>query len=214
MLDRDELTSLYRRRAHRYDVTANLYYLIGFPETAYRQAAVRALDLRPGDTVVEIGCGTGRNFAGIEQAIGPAGRLVGVDLTDAMLERARERVRREGWGNVDLVHQDAAAFRFPPGTAGVLSTFALTLVPGFDGVIGAAATALTSGRRMVVLDLKRPPRVPTAAVHLLTWLTRPFGVTLDLADRHPWESMARHLRLVSFEELYFGFAYLAVGEAR
>jgi demethylmenaquinone methyltransferase/2-methoxy-6-polyprenyl-1,4-benzoquinol methylase len=48
----------------------------------------------------------------------------------------------------------------------------------------------------------------------MVWLTRPFGVTLDIADRHPWESLARHLRLGSFEEFYFGFAYLAVGERR
>jgi demethylmenaquinone methyltransferase/2-methoxy-6-polyprenyl-1,4-benzoquinol methylase len=48
----------------------------------------------------------------------------------------------------------------------------------------------------------------------MAWLTRPFGVTLDIADRHPWESLARHLRLCSFEEFYFGFAYLAVGERR
>lgn len=212
MLGTNALIELYRRRARRYDITANLYHLIGFRESAYRRAAVSALGLRAGDTVVEIGCGTGLNFPLLERAIGATGRLVGVDLTDAMLDRARDRVNREGWTNVDLVHEDAARFRFPANVAGVISTFALTLTPEYERVIAAAAAALAPGRRFVLLDLKRPSRVPEALVRLMVWLTRPFGVTLDMADRRPWESLARHLRYRSFEELYFGFAYLAVAE--
>ena len=45
-------------------------------------------------------------------------------------------------------------------------------------------------------------------------MNRPFGVSLDLADRHPWESVARYLSGVSMTELYHGFAYLCAGEAR
>ena len=85
-------------------------------------------------------------------------------------------------------------------------------MPEYDRVIAAAAAALAPGRRFVLLDLKRPSRASEALVRPMVWLTRPFGVTLDIADRHPWESLARHLRLCSFEEFYFGFAYLAVGE--
>jgi len=61
-LTKKELIDLYRLRSRNYDITANLYYLIGFREQAYRKKAVRTLDLKPGDTVVEIGCGTGLNF--------------------------------------------------------------------------------------------------------------------------------------------------------
>jgi ubiquinone/menaquinone biosynthesis C-methylase UbiE len=62
-LSRSELICLYRKRAKRYDWTANLYYLIGFREWAYRKKAIAALSLNKGDTVVEIACGTGLNFA-------------------------------------------------------------------------------------------------------------------------------------------------------
>jgi demethylmenaquinone methyltransferase/2-methoxy-6-polyprenyl-1,4-benzoquinol methylase len=86
------------------------------------------------------------------------------------------------------------------------------LIPEYDRVVAAAATALAPGRRFVLLDLKRPNRAPEALVRLMVSLMRPFGVTLDIAGRRPWESISRHLRLRSFEELYFGFAYLAVGE--
>jgi protein-L-isoaspartate O-methyltransferase len=53
---------------------------------------VQALGLRAGSSVVDIACGTGLNFALIEKVIGPGGRIVGVDLTHAMLARAKDRI--------------------------------------------------------------------------------------------------------------------------
>ena len=102
-LGKDETRDLYRRRAPGYDLAVQLYRLAGFRVRHYREEAVRALALRAGDTVVEIGCGTGLNFPWLEKAVGHQGRIVGVDLTDAMLQEARERVRREGWTNVEIV---------------------------------------------------------------------------------------------------------------
>ena len=94
---RDAGEALYRKRARNYDWTANLYYLIGYREWAYRRRAVAALHLGLGDTVVEMCCGTGLNFPLLQAAVGPAGRIIGVDLTDAMLDGARRRVERNGW---------------------------------------------------------------------------------------------------------------------
>jgi ubiquinone/menaquinone biosynthesis C-methylase UbiE len=212
MRSRDEIIQTYRERARRYDFTANLYYLVGFREWSYRKQAVHALRVHSGDSVVEIGCGTGLNFPLIEAAIGPEGKLIGVDLTDAMLARAEERVKAFGWSNVELVRGDATSFKFPRDIAGVISTFALTLVPAFDGVIRNAAGCLASGKRMVILDFKLPSNRLVRLAPLAVLLTKPFAVSLDLASRHPWESMTRHFGKTSLTELYGGFAYVAVGE--
>jgi SAM-dependent methyltransferase len=110
MLSKDAITDVYRKRAGNYDFTANLYYLIGFREYAYRRLAIEALHLKKGDTVIDIGCGTGLNFARIEQQIGTEGKLIGVDLTDRMLAQARTRIVRNGWSNVELSQTDAAAY--------------------------------------------------------------------------------------------------------
>src|SRR6516225_8125230 len=127
-LNKQEIVEVYRKRAKRYNFTAQLYYLLGFREWAYREKAVEALALKRGDAVVEIGCGTGLNFGLLENAIGREGKIVGVDLTDAMLSRAQERVRQNGWSNVELVQSDAATFPFPQTVDGIISTFALTHV--------------------------------------------------------------------------------------
>ncbi|HKK07058.1 MAG TPA: methyltransferase domain-containing protein [Gammaproteobacteria bacterium] len=211
-LSKQELIALYRRRARRYDWSANLYYLLGFREQAYRRRAVAALGLTPGDTVVEIGCGTGLNFAQLHAAVGDEGRIIGVDLTDGMLAQASERIAKSGWTNVSVVQSDAAAYRFPDHIDGVLSTFALTLVPEFERVIANAAAALPAGGRFTILDLRRPERRPPWLVRLGVAVTAPFGVSLDLAERRPWEALERHFARVRYEALYFGFAYLASGE--
>jgi ubiquinone/menaquinone biosynthesis C-methylase UbiE len=86
---KEEIAGLYRKRSRFYDFTANLYYLLGFREQAYRKKSVDALKLSPGDVVVEIGCGTGLNFPLLQKVIGPKGKIIGVDLTDEMLKQAQ-----------------------------------------------------------------------------------------------------------------------------
>lgn len=211
---RDQIVHLYRRRARRYDTTAGLYYLMGFRIQAYRRLAVAALGLQTGDVVVEVGCGTGLNFPLLQQAVGPEGKIIGVDFTDAMLAQARTRVDRARWRNVELVACDASRYEFPNGLSGILSTFALTLVPEYDAVIRKGAQALAPGRRWVVADLRKPtwPGSGLAAL-LLVPFYRPFAVTLDLAERRPWESMTRYLKNVTMSTQFLGFAYVATGEA-
>ncbi|HSB71782.1 MAG TPA: methyltransferase domain-containing protein [Candidatus Methylomirabilis sp.] len=211
-LNKQAMRTLYRRRAARYDLAVRIYPFFGFRMERYRRLAVDALRLRPGDTVIELGCGTGLNFPLLRHAVGAEGRVIGVDLTDAMLDQARNRVRRSDWQNVDLVQADASTYDFPAGVAGVFSTFAITLVPEYDEVIRAASHALKQGGRLAVFDFKQPGHWPESLVRFATWLNKPFGVSLDLAERHPWESIGRYLTPVHFQEFYRGALYLAVGE--
>ena len=216
--ERSALLATYRRRAGHYDLTANLYYLMGFREWAYRRRAVAALGVPAGGTVVEIGCGTGLNFELLQAAVGPAGRIIGVDLTDAMLVQARRRAQERGWDNVTLVQSDALAYEFPEKIDGILSTFALSLVPDCDQVIRNGAAALAPGGRWVVLDLKLARRCPAWLVPLLLPLVRAFAVTRRVLDRRPWERIEQAMRGtlggVTVEQLYGGFAFLAAGERR
>src|ERR1700735_1397941 len=156
----ERLIETYRKKAKHYDITSRLYPAPGYPQRAQRLRAIQALGLRPGATVVEIACGTGLNFSLIEQVIGPDGRIVGVDLTDAMLGQAQHRIETNGWSNISLVQADAAEFEFPAEVDAILSTYALTQVPECGDVIAHGAAALSRGGRWVVLDLKTPARAP------------------------------------------------------
>ncbi len=212
-LGRDEMVRLYRRRAPRYDLTSHLYWLIGYPVDRYRREGVEALRLRQGDTAIELGCGTGHNLPLLRGAVGAGGRVVGVDLTDAMLAQARRRVERAGWANVELVQSDAAAFAWPPRVDGVLSTYASAAFPEIDEVFRRAASALGPGKRMVVVELKAPERWPGWMRRTMLALVRPFGATPDVLDCSPLESMRRHFGTVEVRERYLGTTYVAIGES-
>ena len=212
---REHLVETYRKKAKHYDLTSRFYPVPGYPQRAQRLQAVRALGLRPGATVVDVACGTGLNFLLLEQAIGPNGRIVGVDLTDAMLAQARQRIETNGWRNVSLVQADAAEFDFPTEVDAILSTYALSHVPDCGDVIAHGAAALSRGGRWVVLDLKAPDNLPRWLAQLGIAVGRRFGSIDEWARRRPWEAvhaaMQDELADLSWTELCFGTAFLAAG---
>ncbi|SDM73615.1 ubiE/COQ5 methyltransferase family protein [Catalinimonas alkaloidigena] len=102
ILKANEVKHLYRRTARFYDAALLGYQLLGLDR--HRQKAVAALALRPGDTVVDLECGTVANFPALVHAVGPTGQMIGMDLSEAMLAQARGLITRKGWTNAHLVH--------------------------------------------------------------------------------------------------------------
>jgi ubiquinone/menaquinone biosynthesis C-methylase UbiE len=212
---RERLIDTYRKKAKHYDITSRLYPVPGYPQRGQRLRAVHALGLRAGASVIDIACGTGLNFPLLQEVIGPGGRIVGVDLTDAMLARAQERIETNGWSNVSLVQSDAAGFSFPAGVDAILSTYALSQVPECQAVIAHGAAALSGGGRWAVLDLKVPDSTPRWLTQLGTATVRPFAGIDEWMARRPWQAiraaMQAELAEVSWTELFFGTAFLAAG---
>jgi ubiquinone/menaquinone biosynthesis C-methylase UbiE len=213
--EQERLIATYRKKAKHYDITSRLYPVPGYPQRAQRLRAVQALGLRAGDSVIDIACGTGLNFPLIEEVIGPDGRIVGVDLTDAMLARAHDRVETNGWSNISLVQGDAADFDFPTGVDAILSTYALSQVPACADVIAHGAAALSGDGRWVVLDLKVPVNTPRWISQIVTAMVRRFAAIDEWIMRRPWEAiraaMQKELADLAWTELFFGTAFLAAG---
>ena len=212
---RERLIEVYRKKAKYYDITSRLYPAPCYPQRSQRLRAVQALGLRAGDSVIDIACGTGLNFALIEEMIGPDGRIVGVDLTDAMLAQAKHRIETNGWSNISLVQADAVAFDFPTEVDAILSTYALSQVPECAEVIAHGAAALREGGRWVVLDLKVPDNTPGSLLRLGTAIVRRFASVDEWVVRRQWETireaMEKELADLSWTELVFGSAFLAAG---
>jgi demethylmenaquinone methyltransferase/2-methoxy-6-polyprenyl-1,4-benzoquinol methylase len=212
---REHLIATYRKKAKHYDAISRLYPAPGYPQRAQRLRTVQSLGLRAGDTVIDMACGTGLNFSLIEEVIGPRGQILGVDLTDAMLAQAQDRVETNGWRNISLVQADAAGFDFPAQVNAILSTYAMTQVPECAEVIAHGAAALSAGGRWAVLDLKVPDNTPGWLAQLGTAIVRPFAAIDEWKMRRPWEAIraAMHEELtdVSWTELFFGTAFLVAG---
>lgn len=210
---REEIRDVYQKRAAIYELAVYGCYLLGFPIGKYRRLAVDALGLRPGDTIVEIGCGTGMNFPLLQKRIGPQGRIVGVDISDAMLQRAKNRVRSQGWDNVELIQSAASDYDFPDKVDGIIATGVLTYEPDYDRVIERGAKSLAPGGRWVVFDYKMPAGWCRHLVPVFAWIFRPFGISTALFERTPWESIKRHLVNAQIREFYFGLIFIGSGEA-
>ncbi len=207
----EEIISIYRRRAGSYNFISQFYYLLGFRGEFYRKNAIESLEVKLGDTVVDACCGTGLNFSLLQRAIGPKGKLIGVDLTDAMLKQARKRIEKNGWKNVELVQCDISEYEFPD-VNGILTTFALSLVPNYDKVIREAHDALVSGGRFVDMNAKMPNGLLRYLKPLIFPLIKPFGDPEKYMYVRTWESVDKYFSKSYFKEFFSGAVYITCGE--
>ena len=112
----------YRAVAARYDHATRLI-------NGIRRDAVATLKLQPGETVLDVGCGSGFSSAPIRAAIGPAGRLLAFDHSPELLAIARSRVAQAGWRNVTLLESTADAARFDAKASALLFTYVHAVRP-------------------------------------------------------------------------------------
>ncbi len=124
----------------------------------HRQQARAALQLEPGMTVVDVGCGTGASFDVLVPGVGETGHVVGIDASAGMLRRAARRVRRHGWKQVELLSAEAAAgfdaVRQPIDR--VLCFLSLSVIDDWQDPFQHWFEALAPGGRFVVADVHNP----------------------------------------------------------
>ncbi len=210
MFDTEVVKQKYTEGARIYDWTFPLWTLFGFHE-GWGQKALRALNLRPGSTVLELGCGTGLNFPFLQEAVGPTGKIIGLDLTPAMLAEAQKKIERHGWHNVELIEADATRDELPQGVDGILAAGLLQVIPDHDTLIRKCAGALRSGGRLVVVDGTAVSGVLGFFLNpLLVRLSKSFGVSHESLRRKPWEVMRQYLTDVQVTRSRL-FPYLASG---
>jgi ubiquinone/menaquinone biosynthesis C-methylase UbiE len=203
MADLKDLRRMWSRWAPVYDLRVRLFL-------RWRAPAVEALRLRQGDTVLDLACGTGLNFALLEERVGPSGRIIGLDLTRAMLLRARRRAHGRGWRNITLVESDAAAIPIADDSVdAVISSYGMVIVPDYRRAIAEAVRVLRPGGRLVLLEPQRGAALWAKAATPLVALSGRFG-GVDL-DRRPWRELAAHLDGVQRHEYAGGIICVASG---
>lgn len=199
---------------HTYSAWARIYewltpiYLLG-NEKRLRREAIQALKLQRGQAVLDVGCGTGRNFPYILEKIGNEGTLVGADYIPAMLERAQDRVEDQGWKNVLLVRADAAELNLDRKFDAALSTLAMSVIPNYQNALSRMRAHLTPGGRIAIADARRSGQ----------WFGRPFNFLADLlgrgaaADmsRRIWEDVESMVDDYVYREWFMGFFYVSAG---
>lgn len=200
---RDEALQQYRTAAVGYDSHMRIY-------RRWQAMAVERLKLAPGDTVIDVACGTGLNFRLLRERVGPDGRIVGIDLSPDMLEPARARVAANGWANVTLVEssvEDAAI-----DTVADAALFSFT----HDVLQSATAVAnvvdhLRPGARVACAGAKLGARWNVIVNHFVRRAARRYITTFEGLDR-PWRELERYTGPMKHRDLALGGAYVVSGE--
>ena len=196
--------------SHRYDRIANLIVLFEwllFLPRDLRRKAVSGLALSRGGTVLEIGCGTGRNLPYLHEAVGPAGRIYGIDISPGMLGMANSLREANHWCNVELHQCDAAAFTAPAPLDGVLFSLSYNTMPHHRLVLRKAWQQLRPGGRLVITDAKLPPGPGGRLVLPFSlWLMRHTLLGNPLVE--PWKELAAIAEGVEMKETLFGAYYI------
>ena len=173
---KDEIRSYYNKIARVYDLLAER------TEDPMRWAGFEMLAPQPGETVLEIGFGTGHCLVEFARRVSPGGKVHGVDLSDEMVRIAGELVKKEGFASiVQLSNQDAASLPFEDGSVdAVFMSFALELfdTPEIPRVLAECKRILKTGGRIAVVSISKvQPTDPM--VKVFEWTHRHFPNLLD-----------------------------------
>lgn len=147
---RQTMTNYYRIQSGIYDAS-RWTFLYG------RNRLIECLRIQPGERVMEIGCGTGKNFEMIQQCLQGTGELTGVDCSAPMLRKASQRVRTNGWKNVLLIDHEYGAESITRGGVDVLlMSYSLSMIPHWKTALACAQLELRPGGRIGIVDFCKP----------------------------------------------------------
>lgn len=131
-----------------------------------------AAELRPGDTVLDVGCGAGIDTVLAAHAVGPSGRVIALDFLPEMLSRTEAAAEQAGLGNVETVEAEMEEIPLPSERVDhVIANGTINLSPRKQRVLAECGRALRPGGRLTVADLtvseeELPPQVYT---HPAAW---------------------------------------------
>jgi S-adenosylmethionine-diacylgycerolhomoserine-N-methlytransferase len=203
------MDGVYRRQRYIYDLTRK-HYLLG------RDRLIAGLDVPPEGSVLEVGCGTGRNLVLVSRRY-PSARLFGLDISSEMLRSASASLAREGIaGRTRLAQGDATAFdalslfgrnHFDR----VFISYALSMIPGWERAVGEALQNLAPGGSLHIVDFGSQDGLPLWFKRLLRgWLAK-FHVAPRDTMRAELERQAGAAAMsLDFARLYRGYAGYSV----
>jgi SAM-dependent methyltransferase len=200
--DRAAAIEQYRRAAPNYD-----RHMRGYAR--WQRAAVERLELWPGETVIDVACGTGLAFPLLEERVGASGRIVGLELSPEMIARARERVAARGWRNVTLIESAVEEADLGVRAHAALFSFTHDVLQSSRAVANVVAH-LHPGARVASVGAKLGARWNLPVNLVVRRVARPYITTFRGLDR-PWRELERYAEEMEVRQLAVGGAYLAAG---
>jgi ubiquinone/menaquinone biosynthesis C-methylase UbiE len=178
---------------------------------AWRRAVIDRVQLARGDTVIDVACGTGINFAMLEERIGSGGRIIGIDVSPDMVARARRRIADHGWANVTLIESPVEEARIEGQADAALFSFTHDVLQS-ERALANVVGHLRPGARVAAVGAKWGGRWNLPVNAVVGAIARRYVTTFENFDR-PWQKLDSRIDL-TVESLALGGIYLVSGEVK
>jgi len=195
----------YRGKAAGYDASAQRTMPL-------RRRTIALLHLQPGQTVLDVGAGTGLSYALLREGVGDTGRVMAFEQSPEMFALAQQRVKREGWANVWHANEPAETVQTPALADAVLFNYTHDICRTPEAVRNILRQT-RPGARVAMAGIKFFPWW-TGPLNLLAWLkNRPYNArAADLWE--PWSHVAAHCDGFQWSATQWGMGYIASGRYR
>jgi demethylmenaquinone methyltransferase/2-methoxy-6-polyprenyl-1,4-benzoquinol methylase len=189
-----QVNRMFDRIAGRYDafnslMTAGLHH-------RWRERAADRTGLRPGDSALDVCCGTGDLALELARRVAPGGHVVGCDFSEPMLDLAREKAAREGADGVRFEWADALRLPYDAGRFDAVTVgFGVRNLADLDRGLAEMTRVLRPGGRLVILEITQPTRPPLSTFFSL-WFDRvvPLLGRLGAADSDAYTYLPESVR--------------------
>jgi arsenite methyltransferase len=178
----------------------------------FRRQAFAEFDLRVGDVVLDVGCGTGLSFPLIEKAIGPSGRLIGLDQSAEMLRLAQARVEAAGWRNATLIEVPIQEAILPVVVDAIIFCRTHEIMRSRAALENVFRYA-KPGARVLIVGAKWAPwwALP---LNLAIWMSVRKVTTTFEGFRQPWDLVEQFVPDLQVRSAAMGAHYIAHGTTR
>ncbi|HCA60040.1 MAG TPA: methyltransferase type 12 [Blastocatellia bacterium] len=202
----ESMDRMYRLQRYFYDATRK-YYLLG------RDRLLDEMDVKPGEHVLEAGCGTARNLIILAKRH-PKAHFYGLDASSAMLETAQAKVDSAGLKNITLKTALADDFRFDSTFElakpfdKIFFSYSISMIPPWRESIENALQNLAPGGSLYIVDFYDQRDLPGSFARFLKWWLSKFHVT-HWEGLMPFLGEMRGRHDVKIEPLYRRYSFLA-----
>lgn len=172
-----------------------------YQETDFRRLYIGKLALKPGEVILDVGCGSGLSFSLLEEGVGREGSIIGIDQSPEQLALARTLVEQSGWENVTLINSAVEDAQIPVTADAALFSFTHDIMRT-PLAVQNVVRSLKPGARIVVIGMKWAPWW-ALTTNWRTWrFTRNFISTFE-GFSEPWSHLAKLVSSLEVELLIY-----------
>lgn len=178
-----------------------------------RQKAVQLLQLKPGDRVLDIGCGPGGCFPFLFGAVGPTGEVVGIEISPEIAVNTRKRIETNGWSNVRVIEGNAHTIKLEGKFQGMVM-FGAPDIYASPHALDNLLPYLTDDARIVIFGAK----LLRSSTKFNSFLRSSFShlsfPSTPALSYEPWGPLEQHVGRLEVREYFFGLMFLAWGSMK